>query len=132
MSDTIIKKYVKDYYGLLEEMRKVPLWAVESQTPPYEQALVFTFGYLFRFFKFDEPPEFNDAFPDAQILFNGKLLFLEFERFSGDFVTHKHDPNKCDLIICWIDDWEERPFHIDVLELEPLWEKAYERAKKRL
>jgi hypothetical protein len=39
----------------------------------------------------------------------------EFEYKSSQFKQHGHSPEDCDLIICWIHDWEECP--IEVLEL---------------
>lgn len=40
---------------------------------------------------------------------------IEFEYRSKNFVEHGHDPDECDLIVCWIHDWEDCP--IEVLEL---------------
>jgi len=40
---------------------------------------------------------------------------IEFEYQSRNFRDHGHDPNKCDLIVCWEDNWPECP--IEVLEL---------------
>jgi hypothetical protein len=41
---------------------------------------------------------------------------IEFEYHSSNFKEHGHDPKQCDLIVCWIDDWEECP--LDVIELK--------------
>jgi len=41
---------------------------------------------------------------------------IEFELRSRNFVTHKHDPKSCDVIVCWEDDWPECP--LEVLELK--------------
>ena len=38
-----------------------------------------------------------------------------FEYKSRNFMEHGHDPDLCDLIVCWIHDWEECP--VEVLEL---------------
>lgn len=60
------------------------------------------------------------AFPDA-ILYEiktKKTINVEFEFKSKNFKLHKHDPSKCDLIICWQDDWKECP--IPVLELNKI------------
>lgn len=40
---------------------------------------------------------------------------IEFEYQSRNFKDHGHDPNQCDLIVCWEDDWPDCP--IEVLEL---------------
>jgi hypothetical protein len=40
---------------------------------------------------------------------------IEFEYRSRNFRAHGHDPNGCDLIVCWTHDWPDCP--IEVLEL---------------
>ena len=42
-------------------------------------------------------------------------VLIEFEYQSRNFLQHGHDLDGCDLIVCWIHDWEECP--IEVLEL---------------
>jgi hypothetical protein len=42
-------------------------------------------------------------------------VLIEFEYQSSNFRLHKHDLAGCDLIVCWIHDWEDCP--IEVLEL---------------
>jgi len=42
-------------------------------------------------------------------------VLIEFEYKSSHFEEHGHLPENCDLIVCWIHDWEECP--IEVLEL---------------
>ncbi len=41
---------------------------------------------------------------------------IEFEYVSRNFRDHGHDPNGCDLIICWEHNWPECP--IEVIELK--------------
>jgi len=43
---------------------------------------------------------------------------IEFEYQSRNFLTHGHDPEKCDLIVCWHDNWAECP--LEVVELKSL------------
>lgn len=43
---------------------------------------------------------------------------IEFEFQSSSFKSHGHDPEKCDLIICWEHDWTECP--IEVMELRSI------------
>ncbi len=45
-------------------------------------------------------------------------VLIEFEYESGQFKQHGHSPEDCDLIICWIHDWEECP--VEVLELRSI------------
>ena len=42
-------------------------------------------------------------------------LYIEFEYKSTNFVEHGHNPEDCDLIVCWIHDWKDCP--LEVLEL---------------
>ena len=45
---------------------------------------------------------------------------VEFELNSSTFVEHGHDPDKCDVLICWKHDWADCPERIMVLELSKL------------
>lgn len=65
------------------------------------------------------------AFPDVIIRrFNGRAWVserAEFEYRSSHFLQHGHDPNKADIIICWIDDWPDCP--LEVIELKAIIEQ---------
>jgi len=51
--------------------------------------------------------ELRTAFPDAVIQNGiGAQLAVEFEYVSKNFKKHKHAADKCDLIICWENNWE--------------------------
>jgi hypothetical protein len=41
---------------------------------------------------------------------------VEFEYESRNFLRHLHDPNQCDLIVCWEHNWAECP--LEVVELK--------------
>ena len=77
----------------------------------YENWVIFRFGC-----------ELGDA-DDIDLVFRGKYpdailvkrteeeleaLNVEFEEYSSNFKEHGHDPEKCDLIVCAYDDWEEK------------------------
>lgn len=50
---------------------------------------------------------------------------IEVEYESRNFKDHRHDPEKCDLIVCWRHNWKDCPPHLQVLELSQLvkqWE----------
>ena len=56
-------------------------------------------------------------YPDA-LIFNAKTnsnMRCEFEFLAHNFLEHGHDPENCDLIVCWIDDYPNAP--LPVLEL---------------
>ncbi|MEP7293164.1 MAG: hypothetical protein ABI835_15380 [Chloroflexota bacterium] len=40
---------------------------------------------------------------------------IEFEFKSKNFLEHGHNPEECDLIVCWTHDWDDCP--LEVLEL---------------
>jgi hypothetical protein len=42
---------------------------------------------------------------------------IEFEYESRNFRDHRHDPEKCDLIVCWRHNWKDCPPNLQVLEL---------------
>ena len=69
----------------------------------------------------------SDSFPDclAKRRMRGKFetgwrdVAIEFEYRSSKFRDHRHDPAKCDLVVCWIHDWAACP--VEVLELSKLF-----------
>jgi hypothetical protein len=46
---------------------------------------------------------------------------IEFEFRSSDFSRHKHDPQGCDILVCWLHDWPECP--IEVISLSDVVER---------
>lgn len=66
----------------------------------------------------------TSSFPDAILKIRGKKTYkVEFEFESKSFLRHKHKVEECDLIICWIHDWDDCP--LPVLELSnPDWLKT--------
>ena len=120
----IIDKYVRDLDGMLVEIRDLKEDLFES-----EDMVIFYSGVIYKYLNLygivikDEKKGELDAIayldPQAK-----KGITVEFELYSSNFVKHKHDPSKCDLIICWKHDWKECPNNIDVIELEYFWEEA--------
>jgi hypothetical protein len=79
--------------------------------PRSEQEVVVLFGLLLprlkRRFLINEVKE---QFPDCHAYeINGsgerKLVKIEFELRASNFAAHKHPEDRCDLIVCWEDDW---------------------------
>jgi hypothetical protein len=63
----------------------------------------------------------RSAFPDALLRRkNAKGTWnscrAEFEFRSSNFKSHKHDPNQCDIIICWEHDWQDCPKEVICLK----------------
>lgn len=87
--------------------------------PTNEQGVIFLFG------KVSEDlgiiiEEVKSSCPDCiarRFVGKGwKRIRIEFEFKSKNFVLHNHDIDKCDLIICWENNWPGCP--IEVLELK--------------
>ncbi len=101
-------------------------------TPIHCGALVFAptneFGVLFLFGAIADRLGFlvlrvQAQFPDIEALRmvgRDKLqrVRIELEQESRNFLKHGHDPNGCDLIVCWEHNWEECP--LEVIELKTM------------
>lgn len=90
--------------------------------PINEQGVVYLFGMVSRELGFLIESIRTD-FPDCE----GKRALdkdgnqwqhvrIEFEYRSKNFFEHGHDPDACDLIVCWIHNWADCP--LEVLELK--------------
>lgn len=62
------------------------------------------------------------------------LGFIKFEGRSKDFTKGrvKREGCKHTLIVCWNDNWEERPSEIDVFDLQTLWKMRKMRKGPRI
>jgi len=125
MEKDLINKYVGDLDGLLNELSSVqaiPAIRVD------EKGVIFLFGRIFRFLNFSDVSVGHEKAGDLDAWAWSEKeaadVILEFEFNSRNFAKHGHDPDKCDLIVCWNHNWKECPKHIDVLELKPFWEKS--------
>ncbi len=63
----------------------------------------------------------SNRFPDIIAERDGELVNIEIETFSENFLLHGHDPNKCDLVICLVDNTElpVKTLKIDAFSLTP-------------
>ncbi len=64
----------------------------------------------------------QSGFPDCEAMREvqpGKWqrVRIEFEFFSRNFKEHGHDPDLCDVIVCWQHNWPNCPPHLEVVEL---------------
>jgi hypothetical protein len=89
--------------------------------PVNEQGVVLLFGMVARELGY-LVEAVQSGFPDCEAkrkISKGQWqpVKIEFEFESRNFVEHGHDPEKCDVIVCWIDNWAERPADIEVLAL---------------
>jgi hypothetical protein len=90
--------------------------------PINEQGVVYLFGMISGEMGF-YIESIRTSFPDCE----GKRCFdrnndlweyvkIEFEFKASNFLQHGHNPNECDIIICWKNDWKDCP--IEVIELK--------------
>jgi hypothetical protein len=89
--------------------------------PANELGVVFLFAHVARQLQFrieEIRPQFPDCIAYRRIGDSEKLIKIEFEFRSSNFKTHKHDPAKCDVIVCWHHDWPDVPSSVEVIELK--------------
>ena len=89
--------------------------------PVNEQGVVFLFGMVAFELGFIVEA-IHASFPDCEAKRcidpnnqRWQRVLIEFEYRSRTFRDHGHDPNGCDLIVCWEHNWPESP--LPVLEL---------------
>lgn len=93
-----------------------------QHAPINEQGVVFLFGMVALELGFIVESVIT-GFPDCEAkrcVSRNKDLWervkIEFEYQSRNFRDHGHDSSKCDLIICWEDNWPDCP--LEILELK--------------
>jgi len=86
--------------------------------PINEQGVVYLFGTISRELGFIIEAIRTD-FPDCEGKreITGKKdrwerVKIEFEYKSSNFKAHGHDPELCDIIVCWEDDWKDCPLEV--------------------
>lgn len=86
-----------------------PLSAVKMLfSPVNEMGVVALFSMYHLELGFPYLLKIQSGFPDATVIDSkGNLKEIEFELFSSSFYGHKHDPDKCDIVICWEDNLDE-------------------------
>ncbi len=95
-----------------------------AHEPLNEMGVILLFGLVARELGFIVE-SVRAAFPDCEAKMEvepGKWqrVRIEFEYESVAFKDHKHDPQKCDLIVCWRHNWKACPANLQVLELSKL------------
>ncbi len=98
--------------------------------PLNEQGVVYLFGILSRRLGFIIEAVRTD-FPDCEgkRQIPGKQgrwerVAIEFEYKSSNFKEHGHNPDECDVIVCWENDWKDCP--VEVISLKELMGKIKE------
>jgi hypothetical protein len=88
--------------------------------PVNEMGVVALFGKLSEEMGFiieEVRAEFPDCVARRKVDRGWERVAIEFEYKSSAFRRHRHDPDACDLIVCWEHDWETCP--VPVLALKP-------------
>jgi hypothetical protein len=95
--------------------------------PLNEQGVVYLFGILSKQLGFIIEAVRTD-FPDCEgkRQIPGKQgrwerVAIEFEYKSSNFKEHGHNPDECDVIVCWEHDWKDCP--VDVISLKEVMSK---------
>jgi hypothetical protein len=110
------KKKTKEIFGQPIDFRGLRF------APINEQGVVYLFGMISSEIGF-YIESIRTGFPDCE----GKRCFdkknnlwehvkIEFEFKSSNFIQHGHNPDECDVIVCWQNDWNDCP--IEVIELK--------------
>ena len=86
-----------------------PLSAVRMLFSPVdEMGVVALFSMYHRELGFPYFLKIQSGFPDATVVDSkGNVKNIEFELFASNFKEHNHDPDKCDVLVCWEDNLNE-------------------------
>jgi hypothetical protein len=96
--------------------------------PSCEQEVVVLFAMMCKHLQYYILGVWENSFPDCEAMRiesggNLRRVMIEFQYKSKDFVSDGHNPNGCDVIVCWKDNWKDCPKNIEVLELSKEVEK---------
>ena len=89
--------------------------------PENELGVVYFFAHIARKLQYRVErvrQEFPDCIAYKRAGDSEKRVRIEFELKSGNFKAHKHDPRKCDCIVCWHNDWPDHPSNLEIIELK--------------
>jgi hypothetical protein len=90
-----------------------------AYAPTNEQGVVFLFGRLAPRLGF-HIERVQTHFPDCMARRYGKLCRIEFEYRASNYERQDHPPRGADVVVCWDNDWENRPQkykHLEVISL---------------
>jgi hypothetical protein len=87
--------------------------------PTNEQGVVFLFGRLAPKLGF-QIEHVRTGFPDCIAVRRGRKVRIEFEFRASNYKCHP--ANGADIIVCWENDWEQRPRQfcgLEIIDLKP-------------
>ena len=76
--------------------------------------------------------ESRAAFPDYVLERSGRRIFAEAEYRTSDFLRHRHDIGRCDLIVVWEHNLPYMPIPVLELQTEEVHRPRRGRPPKRL
>ena len=93
-----------------DQYRRIKSFLLGMNEPTNHEGVVALFSKIHREIGFPFIRDIQQFFPDAIVEdSDGKEKRIEFEFDSADFLRDmqkgKHDPSKCDIIVCWKDSW---------------------------
>lgn len=123
----LIEKQLSDFNSPFEGYRN--LFGL-MRSPKTEQETIILFSHLCQSLGF-RIEYVGTRYPDAYLQHkeDGEWVSktAEFELYSSSFVSHmkkyRKDKESCDMIICWIHDWDEIPKELEVIDLKKELEK---------
>ena len=85
--------------------------------PVNEMGVVYLFGTLAEKLGFRVESFNPTGFPDCEARRRStkgtwQRVRIEFEYRSSNFLDHRHDIAKCDVIVCWVHDWKDCPLDV--------------------
>lgn len=84
-----------------QQKRKIDTENIGPFVPQNEMGVVFITGKILDQIGY-RMAHIQQSFPDAVVVGrDNKTLRVEFEFMSSNFISHGHDPEGCDLVICW-------------------------------
>jgi len=110
-----------------DQYRKIKSFLLGMNEPINHEGVVALFSKIHREIGYRLIEKIHQGYPDAIVLDSrGKEKRIEFEFDSADFLKDmemgKHDPEKCDVIVCWKDGWgATRPSRPKMVELQSLY-----------
>ena len=103
--------------------------------PCSELGVTLFFGMVMTL-EFERVESGNGKFPDLFMVgYDGQTYRVELEKESKNFLAHKHDPDGCDLIVCWrrsdVDIRNSLDLVVPVWALEDDWFPEWDRQLMR-
>lgn len=108
-----------------EQYRRIKAFLLGMEEPTNHKELENLFIRVHTYLGFQKIEKHQTQYPDMTAIDSeGNEKRIEFEFKSDSFLKEEHDPNKCDVIVCWEDTWvidRPSPKKLQIKELQPLY-----------